>query len=255
VRQKVALEATTDSFFYISAERDVVEPYITVAKECNISIRAIDTTGLALSRVFLNSEATEKNTGTVILEGNTPHATFTIFNADNAIVFSGIVPSVNLRQDSGNTGIQTIVSELTKAIHQVTTTLNIQISRLIITGELARLSDIQNTIAIENIQVILGDPTELFKSSASALKDENVEAYSVTLGLTLWNEYSRQKKRAINLLRHTVQKEKEVPSITDISIEKPSSKKIKNVLAYSFIALAFVGLGFVVYRYVIVPFL
>jgi hypothetical protein len=129
------------------------------------------------------------------------------------------------------------------------------VNDILLTGELAAISNIEKTLVLDGVKIVCADPLSLFKTP-SLLDRDTANAYSIALGLSLFYFYVEQKEPTIHLLSHKLPEKKNTPSIpSEIPEETKPNKKSKNILAYSFIILTFIGLGFVVYRYIVTPFL
>ncbi len=261
-RQTITPDTTTQSYLYVCALRSVIDPYIAIAQECGLSVNAIDTTAFALSRTIVYTEKktgiAQKDTAVLILEGNTPTTSFSVFTTGNSLIYSGSIPITDIQKYSENTVLKTITSELKKTLDRIASITQLQITKIVLAGELAHIPDIEKTIEIDGVEVTLGDPVQSFKTS-SVLSKKDTTAYSIALGLSLFTLYTEQKKPTVNFLRNKSPERKNTPvtpvAPSEISQENKSNKKTKNVLAYSFIILTFIGLGFVIYRYIITPFL
>ena len=258
VEQKNNTQAASKSFFYISTDRQVVESYQKIAQICGLSIRAIDSNALALSRAFLDASnnADAPDNGTMILNGNTPHIMAHIFNTQGVLVFSGIIPLIDIQKITEVASLQNITSELTTMMQYVETSLHIKTSRIIVAGELALVPSIETLFpTLQGTSITLGDPTKPFSTSSTILKKEpDSLPYSVALGLALHDPENTKQTMSMNFIGREMVEQKKPLSQSEIPTEK-SARTIpyKKILAYLFIVATFIVLGVILYHYLLVP--
>jgi Tfp pilus assembly PilM family ATPase len=256
-QQKTTSSATTESYLYVCTPCTVVDPYLIIAKECGLSIHALDTTALALFRLITTDnkpEDSENKTALMILEGNTPNTSFTIFSSENSCVYSGIIPLTNIENYTENVVIDDIVTSIGKTVDVVAQTQQIQITKIILTGELAHIPGIEKNISIPKTQTVVLNSILAFKNSAT-LNTQDIIAYSVVLGISLYHLSTSQKTPVINLLKQEVSKKKDILATSEKPEKPTENKSVKKIFAYSFIIITFLGLGFVIYHYIVSPLL
>ncbi len=249
-------DVSLQSFLYVSADREVIKPYQTIAKICDLSIRAIDANILALSRSLLDTPNDKKLEGsaTLILSGNIPHTTMNVFDAKNNLVFSGIIPQTNIVTIVETSALQTIIHEVMQVIDHVKRELSLTIDTVLVIGELALTPNIETLISVPGVVVRIGNPTKTVSSSPLLHQESHLSQYAIALGLSLHDQNQKELSASINLLGHESPETRPVTPTPGTEVTK-TEKNIpyKKIFAYVFLVATFITLGIILYYYLIVP--
>lgn len=248
-------DTNTRAYVYVGVPRHVVKSYQTVIERSGLTMVGIDMKGFALGRVLLPRENAPAPHGTLIVSGDGDTAAIVVCDARQRFVFSSTLAVAS------DTEVSSIVTEIQKTLSYATTTLHQNIGAIILAGDLASVSGIQETIATGvGIPVEIGDLSRtVSKLKAVSTKDDPL-VYASALGSSLMYTEHPITGKPLNIVleqdifspKSKKTEDRTLSRVENTPVNTPSSKK---ALAYVFIVGAFVVLGFIIYFYILKPFM